>query len=203
MVGFVTPMAVGRSRLFPTYRCQKKFKRSTIAVSMQLTTGKASLYCGIGVLAGVLTNRLLLTPLDSLAMTQSRSDILGVIAGATLVLYGVGKAEIADVKKAVEMDGQYVRQGFNDSSYIGQEVEWAASAISQGAPNVCSFALVIDGVGKCFIGKFRNSDVEMNVVDNGTISNAMASGKRAYLADMKVVPVKEMEFGFLPSNCQV
>lgn len=165
--------------------------------------GSVSLYGGVGILTAVLTNRLLLTPLDSLAMTQSRSDILGVIAGATLVLYGVGKAEIAERKEAVEMSGQDVYQGFETKSRLSREVHWASSAILEGVPNVRSFAIIIDGVGQYFTGKFREARVDAAVVNDGTIARAMASGQRAYLADMKVVPVKELEFGFLPSNCQV
>lgn len=170
---------------------------------MKLSTDRLSLYCGIGALAGILGNRLLLTPLDSLAMTQSRSDILGIIAGATLVLYGVGKAEVVERKEAVEMDGVDVRRGFDSSNKLSEEVEWSARAIMEGVPNIKSFLWVEQGRGKYFLGRFRGSDVSMTAVQEGVIETAVASGRRAYLADMKVVPVREYEFGFLPTKCQV
>lgn len=171
---------------------------------MALNTGRASLYGGIGILTAVLTNRLAFTPLDALALTQSRSDILGVITGATLVLYGVGKAEIADRQKAVELSGVDIRKGFNDrADPVVAEIEWAAVALVEAIPNVRSCAVVVNGVGSYFLGRFRESNVRFEVSANGVIDTAMKRGNRAYLADMKTVPVKEIEFGFLPSNCQV
>lgn len=206
MMAFVVSAPVARrAKPLSLGRCHRPKKSDQIAtsVSMQLTLGKTSLYTGIGILAGVLTNRLLLTPLDSLAMTQSRSDILGVITGATLILYGVGKAEIADAKKAVEMGGEFIRQGFTPDDTLSGEVEWAASATFAGVPNIRSFCVIANGVGQFFIGQFRDEEVAAVMVEGGTIDNSIASGKRAYLADMKTVPTKELEFGFLPSNCQV
>lgn len=174
--------------------------------SMKLTsTGRASLYSGIGLLTAVLTNRLVLTPLDSLAQTQSRSDILGVIAGATLVLYGVGKAEIADTKKPVQLSGVDVRKGFEDmpDSNIGYEVEWAATALLSAIPNVKSCAFFVDGVGRFFLGRFRENEFAASVITDGVLELALRKGERVYLADMKTVLVKDVEFGYLPNNCQV
>lgn len=177
---------------------------------MEISIGRPSLYTGVTILTAVLANRILFTPLDSLAMTQSRSDILGVIAGATLVLYGVGKAEVAESKAAVELDGVDLRLGISTIESIGgpqlaYETEWAANAIFKCNPNICSFVLISGGVGCCFFGRFRSSDAHtaLDVPEGGTIYNSMVSGQRAYLADMKVVPVKETEFGFFPVNCQV
>lgn len=170
---------------------------------MATSPGRASLYGGIAVLTAVLTNRLVFTPLDNLAVTQSRSDILGVIAGATLVLYGVGKAEIADSKKAVELVGVDLRVGFEKSDLLATEIQWAAAALCKGVPNVRSVAVLVDGVGKYFYGRFRNEQVTARVVEDGIVAGALQRGERVYLGDMKVVPVKEIEFAFLPTNCQV
>lgn len=172
-------------------------------LSMKLSLDRVSLYCGSGALAGILGNRLLLTPLDSLAMTQSRSDILGIIAGATLVLYGVGKAEVVERKEAVEMDGIDVRRGFSSGDALSDEIEWAAQAIMEGVPNIKSFLWVEQGDGKYFLGRFRDDNLTVTTVNEGVIETAIASDRRAYLADMKVVPVREYEFGFLPTKCQV
>lgn len=197
-LGFVTSGLVLKRDRLPVSRHVSNPK----AVTMQVSTGKPAFYGGIVVLVGVLANRIVLTPLDSLAMTQSRSDILGVIAGATLLLYGVGKAEIAVPKKAVEMGGNYVSQGFDNENVITSEIEWVARTIFLGLPNIRSFALV-GGKNQYFLGMFRNTAVKVALSNGETIDNAIKNGKRAYLADMKVVPVKDTEFGFLPTNCQV
>lgn len=170
---------------------------------MNLATDRVALYCGVGALAGILGNRLFLTPLDNLAMAQSRSDILGIIGGATLVLYGVGKAEIIERKEAVEMDGVEVRRGFDERDVLTKEVEWAAEAVMNGIPNIKSFVWVDRGRGKYFLGRFRSADVSFSAVREGIVETSVKSNKRSYLADMKVVPVRESEFGFLPSKCQV
>lgn len=124
-----------------------------------------------------------------------------MITGATLVLYGVGKAEITDKRAAVELECVDVRQGLDDA---GADVEWAADAVRMGLPNVKSFAYVERGTARAFAGRFRQQVVpKVPIVEGGIIEGALRSGNRAYLADMKVVPVKETEFGFLPQNCQV
>lgn len=178
--------------------------------------GRASVYGGAGLLGAALCNRLFLTPWDgSLALTQSRSDILCVIAGATLVLYGVGRAEIGGRAQTVSLDGVDVRQGFSsstdgdDNNYnnaeASREAFHAATAVLAAVPNARSFA-VVEREGRrgvYFAGLFREQRVELQVPPGGVVDNVMSSGKRAYLADMKVVPVKEVEFGFLPEKCQV
>jgi len=186
------------------FTCQARLRCAQVVVMRATDTGRASLYGGIGILSAVLTNRLVFTPLDSLALTQSRSDIIGVVAGATLVLYGVGRAEILDKKEAVELSGIDVRKGFEGgSNRVTREVELASSALLSSVPNIRSFAVFVGGVGTYFVGRFRNNEVCAVVRENGIIANALNGKERAYLADMKVVPVKEIEFGFLPSNCQV
>lgn len=191
----------GKQRNAVIGRCSPRRGRQC---NMKLTaTGRASLFGGIGILTALLTNRLVFTPLDSLALTQSRSDILGVIAGTTLLLYGVGKAEIADRKKAVELSGVDVRQGFGGGDAVSDEVEWGATALLEAIPNVRSCAVLIDGVGRHFLGRFRDEEVSASIVPDGVVDRALQKGQRAYLADMKTVPVKEVEFGYLPDNCQV
>lgn len=171
-----------------------------------MTTGRTSLYSGICILASVLTNRLVFTPLDSIAMAQSRSDILGVITGATLLLYGVGKADIAArQKEAVQLRGVDVRKGFSndENRSVGYELEWAAEALLSAVPNIKSCAIFVNGTGWAFLGRFRDQDVTAELSPGGVLDLALKKGERAYLADMKTVPVKDVQFGFLPSNCQV
>lgn len=164
--------------------------------------GRASLYTGITLLTALLTNRLAFTPLDSLSLTQSRSDILGLLTSATLVLYAVGKADIAaKPRQAVQLDGFDVRQGFQIDTT--GELNWMFTALMAANPNVRSCALFLDQTVVACLGRFRMNHVHATTVQGGVIQTTLADGKRAYLADMKTVPVKDVEFGFLPANCQV
>lgn len=170
---------------------------------MKISVGQASLYGGIGLLTGLLTNRIALTGLDKLSQTQSRSDILGVICGATLLLYGVGKAEIMDGKQAVKLDGVDIREGFDDGDVVSKEVEWTANALLTGVPNLRSFMLVQKGKARFLYGRFAKERGVEEMKDGGVVMTAIEGGKRSYMADMKVVPVRETEFGMFPDNCQV
>lgn len=172
-------------------------------ITMRISTGKPSFYTGIGVLAAVLINRVFLTPLDNLALTQSRSDIIGVVAGATLVLYGVGKAEITDKRETVDIGGEEVQENIIGEEQVSNEVQWASSAIFKAIPSIQSFTFIKTGRGLFYSGRFRDEKVVISTSDDGIIQQAITSGERAYLADMKIVPVKETEFAFLPKNCQV
>lgn len=167
------------------------------------TKARIGLYGGGTVLTSVLTNRLLFTPLDALALTQSRSDIIGVVAGATLLLYGLGRAEILDLKETVDLGGVDVKAGLEEGSALRKEVLWASEALFAATPNIRSCALVVDGEDRFRIGRFRDAKVRASVMEGGIVASALATGNRAYLADLKVVPGKELEFGYLPSNCQV
>lgn len=164
------------------------------------TAGRLPLFTGASLLSALLINRLIFTPLDTLAVSQSRSDLLGVASAATLVLYGVGRADIAArTRDAVQLDGFDVRQGIEE----GGEVEWLMECLIGGNVNVRSCALFVGEVGKCFMGQFRDNVVEGRVVPGGVVDLARRNGRRVYLADLKTVPVKETEFGYLPRDCQV
>lgn len=167
----------------------------------QMNVGRTSLITGGCLLTGLLGNRLFLTPLDGLTATQSRADIVGVIAGATLVLYGLARAEVSERRASVEMGGVQVKAGFEDSK--AEVVERCAQSLIDGIQGAKSVTVMVGGEGKFFLGRFRTAAPEARVVGEGIVAKAMDSGKRAYLADMKVVPVRETEFGFLPQKCQV
>jgi Cofactor assembly of complex C subunit B, CCB2/CCB4 len=126
-------------------------------------------------------------------------------------LYGLGRIELADRRAAVEVGGVDVRDGFltDDAdaaasiTLLSNEVLWTATALFDALPNVKSFAVVLNS-GKCFrLGRFRSREATPFVAPGGIACRTLETGKRAYLADLKVVPVKEVEFGFLPKNCQV
>lgn len=162
--------------------------------------GRLPLLGGTALLSALLINRLVFTPLDTLALSQSRSDIVGVVSAATLVLYGVGRADIAArTRDVVELDGFDVRQGFEE----GGEAEWLMECLMGGNANVRSCALFVGEVGTYFIGRFRERVVDGKVVPGGVVDLARREGRRVYLADLRTVPVKEVEFGYLPRECQV
>lgn len=181
-------------RSFPTQTRAKRCKT-------RMNFGRVSLITGGCLLTGLLGNRLLLTPLDGLTATQSRADILGVIAGATLVLYGLARAEVSERRASVEMGGIQVKSGFEGSN--AEVAERCAQAVIDGIEGAKSVAVMVRGEGRFFLGQFSTEAPATHMVEEGIVAKAMGSGKRAYLADMKVVPVRETEFGFLPQKCQV
>ncbi|KAI0566891.1 Cofactor assembly of complex C subunit B [Gracilaria domingensis] len=167
---------------------------------MGVNFGRMSLITGGCLLTGLLGNRLILTPLDGLTATQSRADLLGVAASATLILYGLARTEISEKRARVEMGGVDVAAGFEGSRSVG--VQLGCRALLDGVQGVKSVAVVVKGQGRFFMGKFRAEVPVLILEQEGVISKALQSGNRAYLADMKVVPVRETEFGFLPKECQ-
>lgn len=176
-------------------------------------------------LTAVLANRVLFTSLEAFYTSQARADILAVIGSATLILYGLGGVAVQERKEAVDVGGIYVELGFdtdaNDSDLetcvddsgirmdefklnsVRQEARWVADAIFKGNPSIVSFTLIVNGRELCRLGRFRSHDSESSAPQGGIVASSMQTGERAYLADLKVVPVKEVEFGFLPEKCQV
>ncbi|CAN8068553.1 unnamed protein product [Agarophyton chilense] len=98
------------------------------------------------------------------------------------------------------MGGVDVATGFEGPQ--GSKVERGARALLEGIEGVKSVAVMVKGEGRFFLGKFREEMPVATVQKEGIIWNAFKSGNRSYLADMKVVPVRETEFGFLPKECQ-
>lgn len=161
------------------------------------TSRPLPLYTGIATLTAVLVNRLFLTPLDALPPPQSREDILAVGGAAALILYGLGRADVAEKKaEVVALEGVEFSEGMEGS------VGWACRALILGVPAVRSFVFVVDGQVVGREGVFREGALVV-VPGGGIVDEAVRKGERAYLADMKVVPVKEVEFGYLPENVQV
>lgn len=159
---------------------------------------------GVAILAAVLVNRVFFTPLDFLPPPQARGDLLAVSASAALILYGLGRADVAErVREKVEMGGVDVEEGYDGPEVLANQLEWTARALFKGIRTVRSFALIHDGKELCRYGRFRDKQVESEAPAGGIAMTALENRKRAYLADLKVVPTAEVEFAFLPDNCQV
>lgn len=168
----------------------------------------AALAGGIAVLGTVFFNRVFLTPLEALPPPQSRADLLAVASAAALMLYGLGRADVAEREQGpVELDGVDVRVGLEADGgselELASRMDWTSRSIFRGIPAVKSFAVVVDGKEVCRVGRFRDANCAAFVRDGGIADGVLQSGERAYLADLKVVPVKDVEFGFFPEKCQV
>jgi hypothetical protein len=98
-----------------------------------------------------------------------------------------------------------------------RQADWTARAIFAAVPPIKSFAVFAGGNEVCRVGMFREgeendgglrSDGRLSLEDcvakeSGITAGAIRDGKRAYLADLKVVSAKDVEFAYLPVNCQV
>lgn len=204
--GVVVRTSPARSRMRRT--CRARPREVVTCSSRPLLSPNAALTTGAALLTTVLTNRLLFTSIDDLYPPQSRSDIIAVIASATLVLYGLGRAEVAERRAAVDMGGVDVVPA-SDSAFRAlpdsarAELEWSADAVLDAMPTFKSVAVVVGDATVFRRGRFRAPDSVPVVPAGGIADNVRKSAERAYLADLKVVPVKEVEFAFFPENCQV
>lgn len=213
---FVGALPVNRNRRFRTKLAESRAPsrsyrhcRKSVAPRAQLPSESGdsrplALGGGIAVLVATLVNRVFFTPLDALPPPQARGDLLAVSASAALILYGLGRAEVAEkVREQVEMGGVDVEESYEGAEELASQLDWTARALFKGIPTVRSFALINDGKELCRYGRFRDEEAQSEAPAGGIAANVVDSGKRAYLADLKVVPTREVEFAFLPDNCQV
>lgn len=155
-------------------------------------------------LAATLTNRLAFTP--DLALPQSRSDILSLVASATLILHGLTLTQIADTKVSVPLTGTrltYAPPTLNPQ--VKENLLWITSALLTAIPTVQTVQIVRKG-GEILVrqGLFRDG-----LQDNGqkgyggkVVDNIASGGERLYVADTKVYPGWQDEFPWLPIGTQ-
>lgn len=164
--------------------------------------GLAFASCGAATLSLALANRILLTGLD-VSPFQARADILGVVCGVSLLLYGAGSAEVAEKGRAVSLQGTQV--GF-ETTLLGAaaaEARFVVDAALAAVPNFVAAAVFLDGQCVARSGLFRTAGMMEGVAAGALVQGAVTKGEIAYLADLRVVPTKEIEFPFLPEDCQV
>lgn len=152
----------------------------------------------VGVVGGslLLLNRIL-TP--ELTESQARSDVMGVILSALLILTGLLWQRVqAVLPEAVELVGE---EGFELDDTLPDavrlELAWASH-------------LVLTNTVTRSIVAYRNGQVLMRrgilgpaaTVEPGTIvKRVLATGKAVYLVALKIYPGR-VEFTYLPENTQ-
>jgi len=152
----------------------------------------------VGALAGILllTNRML-TP--QLTESQARSDAMGVILSAVLILTGLLWQQVQPRSPdAVDLIGE---QGFELLPGLPDEVKtelaWASHLL---LTNTVTRSLVVFYQGKVLL---RRGVLGVNPeVKPGTIlKRVLEKQKPVYLVDLKVYPGR-IEFDYLPENTQ-
>lgn len=152
----------------------------------------------VGGLAGILllTNRLL-TP--QLTESQARSDALGVIISAVLILTGLLWQQVQPRSpEAVELMGE---EGFELAAELPDEVKtelaWASHLL---LTNTVTRSLVVYYQGKVLLRR-GILGVTSEVKPGAILKRVLEKQKPVYLVDLKLYPGR-IEFDYLPENTQ-
>jgi hypothetical protein len=153
----------------------------------------------VGVLGSTLLvlNRLFLTV--DLTGSQSRSDALGVVLSALLILTGLLWQRVQPrTPEAVELIG---KQGFEIDSTLPEsvrvELAWASYSLLTNTPTQ-SIAIWYDGKTLLRRGVLG---VDANVTPGPIVQRSLKTEKPVYLVSLKLYPGR-VEFSYLPENAQ-
>jgi Cofactor assembly of complex C subunit B, CCB2/CCB4 len=153
----------------------------------------------VGILGSTLLvlNRLLLT--EDLTGSQSRSDALGVILSALLVLTGLLWQRVQPrTPEAVELIGE---QGFEIDSTLPESIQtelaWASYSLLTNTPTQ-SIAIWYDGKTLLRRGVLG---VDAKVTPGAIVERSLQTEKPVYLVSLKLYPGR-VEFTYLPENTQ-
>jgi hypothetical protein len=153
----------------------------------------------VGVLGSTLLvlNRLFLT--GDLTGSQSRSDALGVVLSALLILTGLLWQRVQPrTPEAVELIG---KQGFEIDSTLPEsvrvELAWASYSLLTNTPTQ-SIAIWYDGKTLLRRGVLG---VDANVTPGPIVQRSLQTEKPVYLVSLKLYPGR-VEFTYLPENAQ-
>ncbi len=151
-----------------------------------------------GMLAGLLlfANRVL-TP--ELTENQSRSDALGVIVCAVLILVGLLWERVQpEMRDSVELMGTEVFVMKPDlPEGLRAEIAWASHIL---LTNTLTRSIVVLWDGEVFLRRGILSDVT-EVVAGKILTRVIETQKPVYLVDSNKYPGK-IEFNYLPDNAQ-
>lgn len=152
----------------------------------------------VGGVAGVLllTNRVLTSQLTE---SQARSDALGVILSAVLILTGLLWQQVQPRSpEAVELIGS---EGFELAAELPDEVKtelaWASHLL---LTNTVTRSLVVFYQGKVLLRR-GVLGVNPEVKPGAILSRVMEKQKPVYLVELKLYPGR-IEFDYLPDNTQ-
>jgi Cofactor assembly of complex C subunit B, CCB2/CCB4 len=151
-----------------------------------------------GMLAGLLlfANRLV-TP--ELTVNQSRSDALGVIVCAVLILVGLLWERVQpEMRDSVELTGTEVFALKPDlTEGLQAEIAWASHIL---LTNTLTRSMVVVWDGEVLLRRGILSDVT-EVVAGKILKRVIETQKPIYLVDSNKYPGK-IEFNYLPENAQ-
>lgn len=151
-----------------------------------------------GALGGVLlmVNRFL-TP--SLTPSQSRSDVVGIILSALLILTGLLWQQIQPrPPETVNLIGsEGLELDPNLPPAVRTELAWASHLL---LTNTVTRSLVVYYQGKVLLRRGVLSPVK-DVKPGPILTRVLNTGKAVYLVDLKVYPGR-IEFDYLPANTQ-
>jgi hypothetical protein len=152
-----------------------------------------------GGVAGImlLLNRLLLTP--SISDSQARSDVVGTIASAVLILIGLIWQQIQPkLPESVILEGE---EGLEIDPSLSMEVStelaWATHII---LTNTATKSIAVYAGGRVLI---RRGILGKNksIVPGTILKRVLETQKPVYLVDLKLYPGR-IEFDYLPANIQ-
>jgi hypothetical protein len=144
----------------------------------------------------LLVNRLLTIQLTD---SQARSDALGVIEGAVLILVGLLWQQIqAKPPDTVTLIGETGLEFATElSTTVKTELAWASHLL---LTNTVTRSLVVYYAGKTLLRRGvlgKNSQVNPGAI----VERVLAKGKPVYLVNLNLYPGK-VEFDYLPENTQ-
>ncbi|MGK7907648.1 MAG: cofactor assembly of complex C subunit B [Synechococcus sp.] len=158
-----------------------------------------------GILGGslLLINRIAFSP--ALLNSQSRSDALGVVLSALLILTGLLWQQVQPKQpKAVVLEG---KQGFEFDETLTQtqtlELGWATRSLLLASP-AQTIAVIYDSCLLLRRGILSDGDSGMlgeSIQLGSILQRVVSQQKPVYLVDLKLFPAR-FEFDFLPSNTQ-
>jgi hypothetical protein len=152
-----------------------------------------------GGVAGImlLLNRLLLTP--SISDSQARSDVVGTIASAVLILIGLIWQQIQPkLPESVILEGE---EGLEIDPSLSMEAStelaWATHII---LTNTATKSIAVYAGGRVLI---RRGILGKNkyIIPGTILKRVLETQKPVYLVDLKLYPGR-IEFDYLPANIQ-
>ncbi len=144
----------------------------------------------------LLLNRLLTTQITD---SQARSDALGVIEGAVLILVGLLWQQIqARTPDTVDLIGETGLEFSSELSDLAKtELAWASHLL---ITNTVTRSLVVYYDGKTILRRGilgKNSQVKPGAI----LARVLSTGRPVYLVNLNLYPGK-VEFDYLPENTQ-